>query len=124
MMKKYLFLAFVLFLTNCQTAMTQSDTSRIRHMVVFKLSHPKGSAAEQDFLTALNKLAVIPGVENFNCMKQISRKNKFDYVVSMEFASQQIYNQYNSHPDHVAFVQQRWLKEVEDFMEIDFKPVQ
>jgi hypothetical protein len=118
----YLFLAFILYITSYQNAMTQSDTARIRHMVVFKLSHPKGSAAEQDFLTALNKLASIPGVENFACMKQVSTKNKFDYVVSMEFAGQQIYDRYNTHPDHVTFVQQRWLKEVEDFMEIDFNP--
>lgn len=117
----YLFLVFILCMTTNQPAMTQSDTTRIRHMVVFTLDHPKGSAAEQDFLAALNKLAIIPGVENFSCMKQISQKNKFDYVVSMEFANQQIYSQYNNHPDHVAFVQQRWLKEVEDFMEIDFE---
>ncbi|MBE9518785.1 MAG: Dabb family protein, partial [Bacteroidetes bacterium] len=31
------------------------------------------------------------------------------------------YNTYNQHPDHVAFVQERWLKEVTDFLEIDFK---
>jgi hypothetical protein len=124
MKKLYLFLTLVLLMTISQTAMTQSDTARIRHMVVFKLNHPVGSAAEQDFLAALNKLSVIPGVEYFACVKQISRKNKFDYVVSMEFASRQIYNQYNNHPDHVAFVQQRWLKEVEDFLEIDFKPIQ
>jgi hypothetical protein len=120
----YLLWTLFFCMTSHQNAMTQTDTARIRHMVVFKLSHPEGSAAEQDFLAALNKLAAIPGVENFACLKQISRKNKFDYVVSMEFANQQIYSQYNNHPDHVAFVQQRWLKEVEDFMEIDFKPVQ
>jgi len=39
----------------------------------------------------------------------------------MEFASQQAYDQYNNHPDHVAFVQNRWIKEVEDFLEIDFE---
>ncbi len=39
----------------------------------------------------------------------------------MEFASQQAYDQYNDHPDRVAFVQNRWVKEVEDFLEIDFE---
>ena len=90
-------------------------------MVVFKLKHPKGSEEEKEFLIAIKKLAAIPGVEKLECMKQVSKKNKFDYGLSMEFANQQAYDQYNSHPDHVAFVQNRWVKEVEDFLEIDFE---
>ncbi len=103
--------------------MTQTDNARIRHTVVFKLKHPKGSAEEQDFFKALMKLAAIPGVEKFECMKQISKKNKFEFGVSMEFANQHAYDQYNTHPDHVAFVQNRWIKEVDDFLEIDFEPL-
>ena len=56
-------------------------------------------------------------------MKQISKKNKFEFGVSMEFANQHAYDQYNTHPDHVAFVQNRWIKEVDDFLEIDFEPL-
>ena len=103
--------------------MTQTDNSRIRHTVVFKLKHPKGSPEEKDFFKALMKLAAIPGVEKLECMKQISKKNKFEFGVSMEFASQHAYDQYNTHPDHVAFVQNRWIKEVDDFLEIDFEPL-
>jgi hypothetical protein len=100
--------------------MTQNDTTRIRHTVVFKLKHPKGSAEDQDFFKALMKLAAIPGVEKFECMKQVSRKNNFDYGLSMEFASQQAYDRYSNNPYHVAFVKNRWLSEVENFMELDF----
>jgi hypothetical protein len=41
----------------------------------------------------------------------------------MEFASQAAYDGYNAHPDHVRFVEERWLKEVADFLEIDYAPL-
>ena len=37
----------------------------------------------------------------------------------MEFADRHAYEHYNEHPDHVRFVQERWLPEVTDFLEID-----
>lgn len=92
----------------------------IRHIVPFRLKHTKGSPEEADFLKALAKLADIPGVLNLQVMPQISRKNDFTYGVSMEFASNETYQAYNEHPDHVAFVQGRWVPEVVAFMEIDF----
>jgi hypothetical protein len=36
--------------------------------------------------------------------------------------NQDAYQFYCDHPDHVAFVQQRWLPEVAEFMEIDYAP--
>ena len=39
----------------------------------------------------------------------------------MEFADQGAYEWYNEHPDHVRFVQERWLAEVDDFLEIDYE---
>jgi hypothetical protein len=101
--------------------MPPTNNTRIRHTVVFKLMHPQGSAQEQDFLNVANKLANIQGVEKFECLKQISKKNKFEYGLSMEFSNQQVYDRYNNHPEHVAFVQERWLEEVEDFLEIDYQ---
>ena len=118
---KNLFILLILNFLICYNTMAQSDSSRIRHTVAFKLKHPIGSPEEQDFLKAAKKLASIPGLEKFEFMKQISKKNPFDYGISMEFANQKIYDQYNNHPDHVAFVQQRWLKEVEDFLELDYE---
>ena len=41
----------------------------------------------------------------------------------MEFADQAAYEAYNQHPDHVRFVQDRWLNEVEDFLEIDYSAI-
>jgi len=66
-------------------------------------------------------LEAIPVVRNFQAFQQTSEKNDFQYGFSMVFANQEDYTSYNEHPDHVAFVQERWMKEVSDFLEIDFK---
>jgi hypothetical protein len=92
----------------------------IRHTVVFRLKHEKGSKQELDFLRAAQELAEIPAVNNFECLRQVSEKNNFDYGLSMEFTSKEGYQSYNEHPDHVQFVETRWLPEVAEFMEIDY----
>ena len=92
----------------------------IRHTVVFKLKHPAGSQLELDFLRSAQKLSEISTVRKFECLRQISEKNDFDYGLSMEFDSAADYETYNSHPSHVEFVQSRWIPEVIDFMEIDY----
>jgi hypothetical protein len=95
----------------------------IRHTVVFRLKHPAGSPAEADFLSAARVLKEIPGVERFEQLRQSSPKNDFRFGFSMEFADQAAYDAYNSHPDHVAFVRDRWVPEVEAFLEIDYVPL-
>jgi heme-degrading monooxygenase HmoA len=92
----------------------------IRHTVVFRLKHAKGSAAEAAFLQAALVLDRIPGVQRFEQLRQVSAKNDYAFGFSMEFADQAAYTRYNDHPDHVAFVQGRWIPEVEAFMEIDY----
>lgn len=96
----------------------------IRHTVVFKLKHPKGSEEERQFLIAAQKLSSIPRVNNFECLRQVSDKNDFDFGLSMQFDNEQHYNEYSSHPDHVSFVTNRWLKEVQNFLEIDYQPLE
>ena len=95
----------------------------IRHTVAFRLKHAAGSAAEADFLAAGGRLAAIPGVENFESLRQVSPKNGFAFGFSMEFADEAAYAGYNEHPDHVRFVEERWKPEVEDFLEIDYEPL-
>lgn len=95
----------------------------IRHTVAFKLIHAKDSQEEKVFLDAIVKLSAIPGVENFELLKQTGRKNNFDYGLSMEFATAKAYEDYNQHPDHVAFVRTIWIPEVSDFLEIDYEPL-
>ncbi len=92
----------------------------IRHTAVFRLKHAAGSAAEDDFLSALAKLKAIPGVQKFEILRQVSPKSEFAFGVSMEFADAAAYQGYNNHPAHVAFVRDRWVPEVAAFMEIDY----
>lgn len=95
----------------------------IRHTVVFRLRHAQGSAAEADFLEAAKGLAGIPGVEKFERLREVSPKNDYRFGFSMEFADQAAYSIYNDHPFHVAFVRDRWIPEVEAFLEIDYTPL-
>lgn len=95
----------------------------IRHTVVFNLRHAKGSAAERTFLDDALVLTDIPGVNAFERLRQVSPKNGYSFGFSMEFDDQAAYDGYNAHPLHVAFVRDRWLVEVSDFMEIDYVAV-
>jgi stress responsive alpha/beta barrel protein len=94
---------------------------RIRHTVVLTPVHEPGSPAEADFLAAAAALASIPGVEAFEILRETSPKNEFRFGISMEFPGRAAYEGYNAHPDHVRFVQERWLVEVSDFLEVDYE---
>ncbi len=95
----------------------------IRHTVIFVLKHAHGSLQEKAFLRDARVLKEIPGVEKFEQLRQVSKKNDYEFGFSMEFKDQAAYNAYNVHPKHVAFVQDRWEREVERFLEIDYVPV-
>lgn len=92
----------------------------IIHTVTFKTKHSPGSEEETEFLKAGIALGKLPMVKNFQCFKQISEKNEYEFGFSMEFKSQLEYDAYNKHPDHVEFVESRWKSEVEKFLEIDY----
>jgi hypothetical protein len=92
----------------------------IRHTVVFNLKHGKGSAEEKKFLEDALVLTDIPGVNAFEQLRQVSPKNDYSFGFSMEFDDQTAYDIYNTHPLHVAFVRDRWVPEVSEFMEIDY----
>ena len=100
--------------------MTLGD-GRIRHTVVLTPRHAAGSPQEADFLAAAAGLAAIPGVEAFEILRETSPKNGYRFGISMEFADAAAYAAYNEHPDHVRFVQERWIPEVGDFLEIDYE---
>ena len=93
----------------------------IKHSVIFKLKHSPDSAETTNFWNAAKKLSNISGVRNFECLKQTSPKNRFEYGLSMEFDDQKAYDFYSNHSEHVHFIQQFWVKDVEDFLEIDYE---
>jgi heme-degrading monooxygenase HmoA len=94
--------------------------NRLRHTVAFTLVHEEGSVEERDFLTAAEQLATIPGVEAFELLAEVSPKNGYRFGILMEFADRAAYERYNEHPAHIRFVQQRWLPEVSEFLELDY----
>src|SRR3954452_1943366 len=99
--------------------MTTLANGRIRHSVVFTPAHAEGSAEEAELFGAMRALAAIPGVEAFELMREVSPKNDYRYALTMEFQDEPAYQAYNEHPEHVAFVGQRWEAEIADFLEID-----
>lgn len=92
----------------------------IRHTVVFTLKHARGSLMEKAFLRDALVLKEIPDVKKFEQLRQVSKKNDYEFGFSMEFADQAAYDGYNAHPKHVKFVRDRWEREVEKFLEIDY----
>jgi hypothetical protein len=91
----------------------------IRHAALFRLDHAKDSEEEARFLAALASLGSIPQVRDFDIAREVSPKNPYSFAVSMRFADQTAYDAYNQHPLHVAFVAERWVPEVAEFMEHD-----
>ena len=101
-----------------------SSAKRIIHSVIFSLKHPQGSEFERIFLDDGRRiLTSIPVVNDFRVFRQTSPKNDLDFGFSMVFNSQADYETYNDHPAHVAFVNERWLVEVEKFLEIDYEQI-
>jgi len=95
----------------------------IRHTVIFVLKHAHGSLQEKMFLRDAMVLTEIPGVTKFEQLKQVSKKNDYEFGFSMEFKDQAAYDAYNVHPKHVKFVKERWEREVERFLEIDYAAI-
>jgi heme-degrading monooxygenase HmoA len=93
----------------------------IKHTVTFKLKYLKGSEEEGVFLKAATELKTIPGIQNFECLRQISVNSHFEYALSMNFDSMETYNTYSEHPEHSAFVRKYWAAYVEDFLELDYE---
>lgn len=116
LMGVFLIVAFVM--VQCVAPQTKDDM--ITHTVYFKLKHDKGSEEEQLFIRKALDLGGISTVHNLRCVKEVSPKNNFDYGLIMQFDDQAAYDTYNNHPDHQAFVENVWKKEVLEFMEVDY----
>lgn len=89
----------------------------IQHTVVFRLN--TGADADH-FFARTRTLAAIGGVKYFEILRQVGHKNDFTHGLSMWFDDQSTYDSYNDHPDHLAFVNDVWLPNVADFLEIDY----
>jgi Stress responsive A/B Barrel Domain len=89
----------------------------IQHTVVFRMNN---GADIDHFFARARELATIGGVNDFEVLRQVGRKNEFTHSLSMYFDDQSAYDTYTSHPDHRAFVNDVWLPNVADFLELDY----
>ncbi len=89
----------------------------IQHTVAFRLHDDADAEA---FWARVADLDGIVGVQRFATLRQIGRKNDFTHALSMFFDSQKHYDEYDADPVHVAFVNEAWLPNVGDFIELDY----
>jgi heme-degrading monooxygenase HmoA len=92
----------------------------IEHTVFFALRHEPGSDAEKAFFDRAGALSEIPGVEGLRRVDEISPKNPYQYGLVMRFSSPSAYARYNEHPEHQRFVEEVWIPNVTQFIEIDY----
>ena len=90
-------------------------TASHSRLVIRRAPKPKPTSSRRP-----SAWAAIPGVEAFELLAEVSPKNDYRFAISMEFADRSAYELYNDHPDHVRFVQDRWMPEVTDFLELDY----
>jgi phage terminase large subunit len=91
------------------------------HNVIFSFKKEIDQPQTDVFFAAAEALSEISGVENFKILKQTSSKNKFEFGISMTFSGHSAYERYTVHPSHQAFVENIWIPNVEDFLEIDLE---
>lgn len=94
------------------------DDATIRHTVSFRL---RPEADQDAFLGRLGALADIDGVQDFQLLVDVGDKNAFTHGATMVFADRAAYDAYDQHPDHQAFVADVWMRDVEDFLEVDHR---
>jgi len=97
--------------------MTPLSGERIRFFSAFRLNHEPGSEAEADFLREYVALGSLPGVENFELMREITPPewSTCEHVVMMEFADLAANEAFHAHPAVIRFVTERWDAEVAEF---------
>ncbi|WP_309398075.1 Dabb family protein [Cerasicoccus maritimus] len=96
----------------------------ITHVVVFWLDKPYGENRDQ-LLAAAKELGDIPGCENFRTGAPVPSTrgvvdDSFAVAISMDFADQATADAYQSHPDHLKFVNESVKPFVKRFVVYDF----
>lgn len=90
----------------------------IQHTVTFRLNE---DADQAWFLGKAWDLAILPGVKDYEVLEQVGKKStQFSLALSMWFDSEADYAGYNEHPTHVDFVQNVWIPNVAEFLELDY----
>ena len=105
----------------CSSSPSGLQKGEIMHTVIFDLKHPVGSTEAELFLTDGTRILTgVPGVQDFQALRQCSPKNDYQYGFLMRFRNQAEFDAYTAHPEHCKFVDERWNTEVTRFQESDF----
>lgn len=90
----------------------------MQHTVTFRLNE---DVDQEWFLAKARELANVPGVLEFEVLQQVGQKaTQFHLALSMWFNSDADYASYNDHPEHVDFVENVWIPNVAEFLELDY----
>jgi len=104
--------------------MSELKNKRIRHIVIFNLKYNKNDEKSKGFLAKSREIiSGIPDVENFGVFSQIREESGFDFGFYMEFKDKDTYQSYEKNSAHIDYSKKYWLKEVDNFMVIDFEDV-
>jgi hypothetical protein len=92
----------------------------IRHTVVFTLKHAAGSAEEGALPARCQGAGRHSGRRKVRAIAPGQPQERLRLRLLDGIRRQAAYSGYNDHPDHVAFVRDRWIPEVARFLEIDY----
>jgi len=91
---------------------------RFQHTVIFRLND---GVDEEWFLDQARTLADLPGVQDFEVLEQVSTKTEqFRFALSMWFDDAAGHAAYDANPSHIDYVQNIWLPNVAEFVELDY----
>ncbi|MGQ9468254.1 MAG: Dabb family protein, partial [Nitrososphaerales archaeon] len=96
-------------------------TIMIKHIVLFNL---KSSALNQfDHLAKMAKetLTKIPGVQNLSVGLSIKPNARYKYLITMEFADENLLKEYRAHPIHVKYRDEHFKPAVEEYISLDYE---
>lgn len=97
----------------------------ITHVVVFWTDKPQDEGRARLLEGAETYLASIPGVENFRYGASVSSNravvdDSFAMAISMDFSDQEAADAYQSHPNHVKFIEDYVKPLSKRFLAYDF----
>ena len=93
----------------------------IMHTHVFSLKHPSGSPEEKQFLVDADNIAKFHGVKNFRVWRQISTQTECQFGISMEFDTDEDFEEYMKDRPHLDFAFARWFPAITLSRDITFK---
>jgi quinol monooxygenase YgiN len=92
-------------------------------MVMFSLNHASGSLQEKAFLRDARTLQGLPGVENFEVLRQVGEDAPYRFALAMAFADAGALDAYLRNPRHAKFMRERWDREVAEYLAFDCEPI-